>query len=75
MIGRFRYLNVGLAAVLVFVGVKMVIADLYDIPVYVSLAVIVVVLAAAVGVSLRHAPPHRQPKAGGAPATPLGGGQ
>jgi tellurite resistance protein TerC len=75
MIGRFRYLNVGLAAVLVFVGVKMVIADLYDIPVYVSLAVIVVVLAAAVGVSLLHAPPHRQPKAGGAPATPLGGGQ
>jgi tellurite resistance protein TerC len=75
MIGRFRYLNVGLAAVLVFVGVKMVIADLYEIPVYVSLAVIVVVLAAAVGVSLLHAPPHRQPKAGGAPATRLEGGQ
>lgn len=52
MIGRFRYLNVGLAAVLVFVGTKMAIADLYEIPVYVSLAVIVLVLAAAVGASL-----------------------
>ena len=51
MIGRFRYLNVGLAAVLVFVGLKMTLADLYHVPVYVSLAVIVV-LAAAVGASL-----------------------
>jgi hypothetical protein len=33
MIGRFRYLNVGRAAVLVLVGVKMVIADQYDKPV------------------------------------------
>jgi len=59
MIGRFRYLNLGLAAVLVFVGVKMVLADAYEIPVYVSLAVIVLVLAAAVGASLlRPGKPH-----------------
>jgi tellurite resistance protein TerC len=52
MMGRFRYLNVGLAAVLVFVGLKMTLADMYEIPVYVSLGAIVVMLAVAVGASL-----------------------
>ncbi|HET8651804.1 MAG TPA: TerC family protein [Gaiellaceae bacterium] len=52
MIDRFRYLNVGLAAVLVFVGLKMTLADVYKVPVYLSLAVIVLALAAAVGASL-----------------------
>jgi tellurite resistance protein TerC len=52
MIGRFRYLNVGLGIVLVFVGAKMVLADVYHLSVYASLAVIVAVLAAAVVVSL-----------------------
>jgi tellurite resistance protein TerC len=52
MIDRFRYLNLGLAAVLVFVGLKMTLADLYTIPVYLSLAVIVIALAAAVAVSM-----------------------
>ena len=48
MIGRFRYLNLGLAVVLVFVGAKMALADVYEMPVFVSLAVIVATLAAAV---------------------------
>jgi tellurite resistance protein TerC len=48
MLGRFRYLNVGLAVVLVFVGVKMTISDLYKIPVFLSLAVIVLTLGLAV---------------------------
>jgi tellurite resistance protein TerC len=52
MIGRFRYLNLGLATVLVFVGLKMTLADLVHVPVYISLAVIVGVLAAAIGASL-----------------------
>jgi tellurite resistance protein TerC len=52
MLGRFRYLNVGLAAVLVFVGAKMLLADVWHIPVALSLGVIVIVLAAAVGASL-----------------------
>ena len=52
MMGRFRYLNVGLAAVLVFVGLKMTLADVYKVPAFVSLAVIVVLLAVAVGASL-----------------------
>ena len=52
MIGRFRYLNVGLAAVLVFVGAKMTLADVVHLPVYVSLAAIVGALGASVGASL-----------------------
>lgn len=51
MLGRFRYLNVGLAAVLVFVGAKMVLADVHELPIHVSLAVIVAILSAAVLVS------------------------
>jgi tellurite resistance protein TerC len=52
MIGKVRYLNVGLAVVLVFVGVKMTISDFYKIPVAISLAVIVLTLAVAVIASL-----------------------
>jgi len=64
MLGRFRYLNVGLAAVLVFVGAKMLLADVWHIPVALSLAVIVLVLAAAVGASLLRPGPGK----GGRPA-------
>jgi tellurite resistance protein TerC len=52
MLGRFRHLNKGLAAVLVFVGAKMALADVVHLPVYVSLLVIVLTLGAAVGASL-----------------------
>jgi tellurite resistance protein TerC len=52
MLGRFRYLNVGLAVVLVFVGAKMTLADVVHVPVSASLAAIVLTLAAAVGASL-----------------------
>jgi tellurite resistance protein TerC len=58
MIERFRFLNLGLAAVLIFVGLKMTLADVYEIPVLLSLAFIVVALASAVAVSLaRPVPP------------------
>lgn len=52
MMGRFRYLNIGLAAVLMFVGAKMTLADAYEMPVFVSLAVVICMLAAAVVASL-----------------------
>jgi TerC family integral membrane protein len=62
MIERFRFLNLGLAAVLVFVGLKMTLADLYEIPVAVSLVFVALALAAAVAVSLaRPAPPRPRP--------------
>ncbi|HET9507126.1 MAG TPA: TerC family protein [Gaiellaceae bacterium] len=57
MMGRFRYLNLGLAVILVFVGGKMLLSDVYKVPVYVSLAVILVTLAAAaIGSVLRPLP-------------------
>ena len=43
----FHYLKFGLSAILVFVGVKMCIVDLYKIPVEISLIIIVFVLAIA----------------------------
>jgi tellurite resistance protein TerC len=52
MMGRFRYLNLGLAAILVFVGAKMTLSDVYHVPVWLSLVVIVVLLGAAIGASL-----------------------
>jgi tellurite resistance protein TerC len=70
MMGRFRYLNVGLAAVLVFVGLKMTLADVYKMPALVSLAVIGVLLAIAVAASLLREEPvpeeerHEPPEAG-----------
>ncbi len=45
---RFHYLKPGLAAVLVFVGLKMVLADVYRVPVLVSLGVVAGILAIAI---------------------------
>ena len=51
----FHYLHYGLAAVLVFVGLKMVVAEWVKISALVSLGVIVLVLGAAIIASLRSA--------------------
>ena len=48
----FHYLNYGLSVILVFVGVKMVIADFYKIPIPVALGFIALVLALSVAASL-----------------------
>jgi tellurite resistance protein TerC len=53
---RFRYLGKGLAAVLVFVGVKMLLVEVVHVPIAVSLVAIVAILATAVTASLRAAP-------------------
>ncbi len=50
---RFIHLKTGLAAILALVGVKMLLTDLYHVPVWASLAAIAVILAVAVGWSLR----------------------
>lgn len=49
---RFMYLNVGLAIVLAFVGVKMLIAHYYQIPIGLSLAVVFGVLTVAIMISV-----------------------
>ena len=57
----FHYLHYGLAAVLVFVGGKMLLAGFYKIPTLASLLVIVGLLAVAVVASLLHARRHTTP--------------
>ena len=51
---RFVYLKLGLALVLVWVGVKMLLLDLYKIPTGLSLAVVAAILAVAVTASWIH---------------------
>jgi tellurite resistance protein TerC len=47
MLDRFRYLNVGLAAILGFVAAKLLLADVWHPPIALSLGVIAVALAGA----------------------------
>ena len=49
---RFSYLQQGLAVLLVFIGVKMLVSSVVHVPVPVSLAVITVILGAAVAASV-----------------------
>ncbi|MCM2270822.1 MAG: hypothetical protein NDJ75_12025, partial [Thermoanaerobaculia bacterium] len=49
---KFEYLKLGLAAVLVFVGTKMALVDVYEIPSAVSLAVVGGLLTIAIAASL-----------------------
>ena len=51
MIRRFEYLSVGLVFILAYVGTKMLVVDLIEIPIWVSLSVIVLILAVSIAVS------------------------
>jgi tellurite resistance protein TerC len=53
LVDRFRYLKVGLAAVLVFVGAKMAAIDVVKVPALASLAVIALLLGISVALSWR----------------------
>ena len=52
VIHRFHYLKLGLSIVLVFVGAKMLLTDLYKVPAGLSLGIIALVLATAIVASL-----------------------
>lgn len=52
VIEKFHYLKLGLSIVLVFVGIKMVITDLYKIPIGLSLGIIASILIISVVASL-----------------------
>jgi tellurite resistance protein TerC len=54
---RFSLLKYGLALVLIFIGLKMLLVDLYKIPVAWSLLVVFTIIATSVVLSLRQAPP------------------
>ena len=52
LIDRFTYLKTGLALVLAFVGIKMIVADYFPIPTPISLALIVIILGVTIAVSV-----------------------
>ncbi|WAB84636.1 TerC family protein [Microcella daejeonensis] len=53
LIHRFIYLKLGLAFVLIWVGIKMLLLDVYKIPTSVSLAVVAVIITVSIVASLR----------------------
>ncbi len=53
--GKFHLLSYGLAVILVFIGTKMVLIDVFKIPVLVSLGVVVAILALTMWLSVRSA--------------------
>jgi len=59
VIDKFYYLKFGLAVILSFVGVKMVLTDIFHIPTVLALAVIAVVLTAAIIASIVRAQHHK----------------
>jgi tellurite resistance protein TerC len=65
MHSRFAYLQQGLAIILAFVGVKMLIAEWYHIPTWASLSFIAIVLAASIVISLQATKRHERSTLGG----------
>ncbi|MBP5985790.1 MAG: TerC family protein [Azonexus sp.] len=61
MADRFSLLKYGLAIVLMFIGVKMLLIDFYKIPVAVSLGVVAAIIATSIVLSLKKDAKKRQP--------------
>jgi tellurite resistance protein TerC len=53
---RFTYVKFGLAALLVFIGLKMVVAPIFSLPILASLAIIAMIISVSVAFSLWHEP-------------------
>ncbi len=54
VVEQFIYLKQGLAVILTLVGIKMLIADFYEVPEVWSLGVVLLILTISIGVSLLH---------------------
>jgi tellurite resistance protein TerC len=52
MAERFHLLKYGLAAILVFIGVKMLLLDVYKIPIWIALGIVALILLVSVAASL-----------------------
>jgi tellurite resistance protein TerC len=61
VVHRFVYLKTGLSFVLVFVGAKMLLVDVYKVPIGASLGIIALILGTSVVASLLR-PVHRGEK-------------
>ncbi|HEY3527061.1 MAG TPA: TerC/Alx family metal homeostasis membrane protein [Nitrososphaeraceae archaeon] len=59
MMEKFYYLKPGLAAILLFIGIKMVVSEVYEIQITVSLIVIFSILAVAMALSFIRGSRHR----------------
>jgi len=64
MAEKFHLLAYGLAMVLMFIGVKMLIVDFYKIPVGVSLGVVAALITAAMALSLLFKPKEKKAAVG-----------
>jgi tellurite resistance protein TerC len=60
LMDRFVYLSEGLAFILAFIGVKMLLVDIWHVPIWLSLAVIVLTLIVTALLSLRAEPRHAE---------------
>lgn len=62
LIGKLAYLKTGISFILCFVGSKMLLADMYKVPTWVSLLVITLILCLTIGLSLLKLPTPPQKK-------------
>jgi tellurite resistance protein TerC len=65
VVDRFRYLRVGLAAILIFFGARLLLGELLEVPTVVSLGVIAVGLALSVAASIKWPGPSTRPAPSG----------
>ncbi len=69
VVDRFTYLSTGISIVLMFIGAKMLTIDFYNMPIGMSLAIVAVILAASVIISLLRSP--QKPGGSSKPEDPL----
>ena len=48
----FHYLNAGMAIILMFIGAKMLVSDIYKLPIEVALGIVIAILIGSVVLSL-----------------------
>jgi tellurite resistance protein TerC len=73
MADRFSLLKYGLAMVLMFIGVKMLLIDIFKIPVLFSLGVVAAIIFTSIVLSLR-SDAHKRKGEGGKTSLPPAGG-
>ena len=61
VVDRFRYIRVGLAAILIFFGARLLLGDILEVPTGVSLGVIAMALTLSVVASLKWPGPSARP--------------
>jgi tellurite resistance protein TerC len=61
IINKFAYLKIGLSFVLIFVGAKMLLMDVYKVPIGLSLGIIAGILGLSIAISLLRPPRPAQP--------------